>query len=280
MKRDGREIARQNELRVLKTLHKYGWLRTRDLAALLWMKSRAKPQGDFVPIPIVVAESGMRMAQRTLLRLRHDNKVLWLKAPDGSTIYGLSEAGARQLVGIGIPAKSGKDQVRRVSMAHYHHRRLANEMAIVAQLHGYRVATETEIAAGQWLGGMAGINGKKPDVLVREGKHSWWVEVERSRRNAKDYGKLMAWLAGLWPAGLHTSVQAGLPDGHQLMKVLFICDSAFIDRLATDLGKIGWSEMQIKQRISPTRLLYVSDAKFLLKSHSPKALALVETTPD
>jgi hypothetical protein len=268
MKRDGREVARQNELRVLKALHKYGWLRTRDLAALLWIKTKAKSQGDFVPTPIVVAASGMRMAQRTLLRLRHDIKVLWLKAPDGSTIYGLSEAGARQLVGLGIPAKSGKDQVRRVSMAHYHHRRLANEIAIVAQLHGYRVATETEIAAGQWLGGMAGINGKKPDVLVREGRNIWWVEVERSRRNAKDYGRLMAWLKELWPVGPNAMSPATLPDGHQLMKVLFVCDGAFVDHLVADLQKVGWTEMQINQRISPTRLLYVSEAKFLTKGQT------------
>jgi len=272
MKRDGREIARQNELRVMKALHKFGWLRTRDVAALLWMKSRAKPLGDFVPTPIVVTASAMRMAQRTLLRLRNDRKVIWIQAPDGSTIYGLAEAGARQLISLDIPAKSAKDSVRRVSMSHYHHRRIANEIAIVAQLQGYRAASEAEIAAGVWLGGMKGIQGKKPDVVVRDGKNVWWVEVERSRRNANDYVKLLAWLKGLWQTGSHAMALAELPDGHILMKVQFVCDGAFIDRLEADLQKIGWSETQIKHRISQMRLLYVSQAKFLLKSQ-PKAPA-------
>lgn len=278
MKRDGREIARQNELRVLKALHKYCWLRTRDLAALLWTKSSAKPKGDFVPTPIVVTASAMRMAQRTLLRLRNDRNVIWIQAPDGSTIYGLAEAGARQLVSLGIPAKSSKDSVRRVSMSHYHHRRIANEIAIVAQLQGYRVASEAEIAAGVWIGGMKGIQGKKPDVVVRDGKNVWWVEVERSRRNAKDYARLMTWLKGLWPVGQNAPSPATLTDGHQLMKVVFVCDRAFVDRLVADMQKIGWTEMLTKQRISPTRLLYVSEAKFLMKGQT-KSPAWVEPLP-
>lgn len=272
MKRDGRELARQNELRVMKALHKFGWLRTRDIAALLWMKSRAKLLSDFMPTPIVVSASAMRMAQRTLLRLRNYRKVIWIQAPDGSTIYGLAEAGARQLVSLDIPAKSAKDSVRRVSMSHYHHRRIANEIAIVAQLQGYRVASEAEIAAGVWLGGMKSIQGKKPDVVVRDGKNVWWVEVERSRRNAKDYGRLMTWLKGLWPIGQNAPAPATLPEGHQLMKVVFVCDSAFINRLVDDLQKFGWTDAQIKQRILPTRLLYVSEVKFLMKSQ-PKVPA-------
>lgn len=278
MKRDGRVIARQNELRVLKAFHKFGWLRTRDLAAMLWMPSMRR-HGDFQPDAIEVSTSAMRMAQRTLARLRRDHKVIWMQAPDGSTIYGLAEAGARQLVSLGIPAKSGKDQVRRVSLAQFHHRRLANEVAILAMLQGYRVASEFEISAGQWLGGMKGINGKKPDVLVRDGKDIWWVEVERSRRNAKDYAKLLTWLKGLWPVGRHLTQPAELPDGHRLVKVVFVCDGAFIDRLTVDLKKLGWSDELVAKRISPTRLLYVTESKFLLKGQS-KMPRMVETSAE
>jgi hypothetical protein len=189
--RDGQVLARNNELRVLKALHKHGWLRTRDLAALLWMRmgNRGATAPQFEPL--LIESSALRMAQRTLARLRKAHKVIHMQAPDGSLIYGLAEAGARQLVGLGIPAKSGKDQVRRVSLSHYHHRRLANELAILAQLQGYRVASETEIAAGIWLGGQQGVAGKKPDVLARDGKRVWWLEVERSRRNQRDYAKLL-----------------------------------------------------------------------------------------
>jgi hypothetical protein len=234
--------------------------------------------GDFQPDAITVGVSALRMAQRTLARLRRDHKVIWLQAPDGSTIYGLAEAGARQLVALGIPAKSGKDAVRRVSLSQFHHRRLANEVAILAMLQGYRVASEQEIAAGQWLGGMKGINGKKPDVLVRDGKSVWWVEVERSRRNAKDASKIFSFVLGLWPAGLHASIPAALPDGHLLVKVLFICDGAFIDRLTVDLRKAGWTEEHVAGRLTPTRLLYVSEARFLLKDQT-KMPAQADATP-
>lgn len=259
---DGREIARQNEQRILKLLYKFSWLRTRDLAAMIWMRARGKPAG-FEPSIIAVSASALRMGQRTLLRLRQQHLVIWTQAPDGSTIYGLSVAGARLLSGLGIPAKSAKDAVRRVSMSYYHHRRIANEVAIVALLQGYRVASEAEISAGSWLGGLDGIHGKKADVLVRDGKDIWWIEVERSRRNKRDYDKLLAWLEKVWPAGGHVSGSAVLPAGMRLVKVLFVCSGAFIDHLITDLKKLGWSETQISLRISAVRLLYVTDIKFL-----------------
>lgn len=266
MKRDGRELARQNELGVLKALHKYGWLRTRDLAALLWMKVKASPGQEFTVAPLMVEPSALRMAQRTLARLRADRQVIWRQAPDGSLIFGLSESGSRRLVSLGIPAKSSKDQVRRVSLSQFHHRRLANELCILASLQKYRVSSETEIAAGLWLGGLTGINGKKPDVVVREGKRVFFLEVERSRRNRLGYQNLLVWLNTMWPANRHDANPANLPGGHVLEKVIFFCEGAFIDRLNSDLHASGWSEEQIKRRISGIRLLYVTEAKFLYKS--------------
>jgi hypothetical protein len=263
-KRDGREVARHNEQRALKALHKYGWLRTRDLAALLWTKGGAKPHG-FALEPIFVAPSAYRMAQRTLARLRRQRLVIWMQAPDGSTIYGLSEGGARHLCGLGISAHPGKNQVRRVSLSHYHHRRLSNELAILAQLQGYRVASETEIAAGTWLGGQQGVANKKPDVLVRDGKQVWWLEVERSRRNHRDYEKLLNWLRALWSAQSRADAPAQLPGGHYLEQVVFVCTGAFIDKVLTDLKAQGWNDTQISSRILPVRLLYVTEAKFLVR---------------
>lgn len=267
--RDGRDVARANELRVLKALHKHGWLRTRDLAALLWSKTGAKRSQGFVPQPIVVTSSALCMAQRTLARLRRDRKVIHIQAPDGSLIYGLSEAGARQLVGLGIPAKSGKDQLRRISLSHYHHRRLANETAIVATLQGYRVVSEAEIAAGLWFAGTDGIKGKRPDVVIREGNSVWLVEVERSRRNQKDYGKLLNWLTGLWPSDGRSREAWDLPGGYVLKQIVFVCESAFTHRLIADLRKRGWGDTQISSRILITQLLYVSEAKFVLKEPKP-----------
>lgn len=264
--KDGREIARTHEQRVLKSLHKYGWLRTRDLAVLIWMHANSRPKSTgFIPRPIVVEQSAWRMAQRTLARLRKADMVLWRQAPDGSTIYGLAEAGAHWLVRQGITARSGKDLVRRVSLSHFHHRRIANEIAILASRQGYRVASEREIAVGQWFGGKDGVAGKVPDVIVRDGKDVYWIEVERSRRNQKDETALRTALVKLWSDIRHPMDAPDLPGGFKLQKVLFVCEPAFIDHLTRDLEKLGWTREMIEHRILAIQSLYVTEAKFLLK---------------
>lgn len=269
-KQDGRELARANDLRVLKALYKFGWLRSRDLSALLWTRSRAKRQEGLWFEPLAVEDSAWRMAQRTLSRLRDERKVIHTQAPDGSLIYGLAEAGARQLLALGIPAKSGKDQVRRVSLSYYHHRRLANEVAILASLQGYRVTSEAEIAAGLWFGGTQGIKGKRPDVVIRDGKNVWLVEIERSRRNKSDHAKILDLLVKLWPANNHELEVDNLPAGHRIRQVVFVCAGAFIDRLSTDMRERGWTDEQIKSRILAHRLLYVTEAKFVIRKAKPK----------
>jgi hypothetical protein len=261
--RDSREIGRHYEQRVLRSLHKFGFLRTRDLAALLWSSS-IKGRGGFEPLVIEVSASARRMAQRTLRRLRQVHMVIWLKAPDGSVIYGLSEAGARQLVNSGIPAKSGKDIVRRVSLSHFHHRRIANEIAIGALLQGFRANSEHEIAMGDWLGGKQGVEGKKPDVVVRDGKNVWFLEVERSRRNERDYAKLINFLMAMWPDGRNAYESAELPGGHKLCQVVFISDAAFVARVHADLKKAGWNEEMIAKRVSAFVSLYITEAKYIV----------------
>lgn len=262
-KQNGREIALGNDVRVLKALFKWGWLRTRDLAALHWMPHIKRHGQGFEPAPIEVSSTAQRMAQRTLRRLRQQHKVVWIEAPDGSIIYGLSEGGARQLVNLGIPAKSGKDQIRRVSLSQFHHRRLANEIAISALLQGYRANTEFEIAAGQWLGGMDGVAGKKPDVVARTGKDVWFVEVERSARNKAGYASLLEALLAMWPPGMGAGRPAELPDGHRLHQVVFIANAAFVARVNDDLQAAGWTPEMVSQRIKGVPLLYVTQGKYI-----------------
>jgi hypothetical protein len=261
-KPDGREIARQNELRVLKALHKFGSLRTRDLAALIWSPAKANPpKGLFLPRMITVGSSAVRMAQRTLSRLRESHQVFLHTSPDGSLLYGLSEGGARVLRALDIPAKSAKNWLRRFSPQQYHHRRIANEIAISAILQGYRASSEHEIAGGLWLGGMSGIYGKKPDVVVRSGKVVWFIEVERSRKNKNDHIKLLHWLQQLWLN--HQWDKAKLSGEYELQQVVFVANRTFAGKLALDLGKQGWTPAQIKNRISHVSSLYVTDTKFL-----------------
>lgn len=234
--RDGRIIAAENEARLLRSLRRFGWLRTRDSAALRAAWSRRASGEPTLKAPVATA-SDVRMAQRTLRRLVDARQVLRGQAPDGSVIYALSEAGARRLQKSGVPAASGKDLIRSFSTAQFRHRSIANEIAIGGILAGYRVSTEREIAQDRWFGGADGIAGKKPDVLLRADKQVFWVEVERSRRNARDYAKLLAWLKLVADDAAGESKLLG--DGLTWGKVIFVCTPAFRARLMRDLAVAG-----------------------------------------
>lgn len=245
-RRDGREIAKANEVRVLRALHRFGWLRTRDIAGLCWQRWASKPTGEPSLVPIEPRSSALRMAQRTMRRLREMHLVIDNQAPDGSVIYALSEAGARALKDAGLVAISGKDLVRGFSSAYYRHRCTANQIAIAGITQGFRAATDREVAQGLWLGREAGIEGKRPDVLLRHGNQVWWVEVERSRKNAKDYQALLTWLGKVLRDKLR-------PDGSNLLglggvwsRVIFICTPAFKDKLERDLIAAGWKNFHIE----------------------------------
>lgn len=265
MKQDGREVARLTDLRVLKALYKYSFLRTRDLAVLLFQKARSLKRAEFQPVPIIVDGTAWRMTQRSLARLRRDRLVVWGDAPDGSLIYALSEAGARLLEGLGIPAKSGKESIWRVSQSHFHHRRLANEMAIVASVTGYRVKTEHEIAAGLWFGGTEGVKGKEPDFVVLDGQDVYFGEVERSRRRKSDSEKLFSFLLEVFGASSTTNGPVPLGGGYMLRKVVFVCGSAFMKRLSSSLKEAGWTDEMITSRLTFVQCLYPTEAKFIRK---------------
>lgn len=254
--KDGRAIARENEVHVLRALHRFGWLRTRDLAALVWQRWARNPSGEPSLKPPVPTAAGLRMAQRTLRRLREKRQVLNSRAPDGSLIYALAEAGARVLLQIGVSAVTGKDLMRTFSTAQFRHRSIANEIAVGAIIAGFRVATEREIAQGLWLGGEDGIAGKKPDVLMRGDGRLWWVEVERSRKNAKDYGHLLQWLGAVGRDAFRQSGPELLSDGILWGKVLFVCTPAFRQRLCQDLAAVGWKEVHIDTFLSFETSLY------------------------
>lgn len=254
--KDGRTIARENEVRVLRALHRFGWLRTRDLAALVWQRWEKHPVSvpDFKPA--AASASGMRMAQRTLSRLAGARQVLQGQAPDGSVIYSLSEGGARRLQQFGVPAASGKDLIRSFSTAQFRHRCVANEIAIGSIVAGFRVSTEREIAQDRWLGGADGIAGKKPDVLLNGDGQIWWVEVEKSRKNAKDYARLLSWLATMGNDALRLSGPTLLGDSLRWAKVVFVCTSAFQEKLCRDLTAAGWKKGSIDSLIMFKPSLY------------------------
>ena len=245
-RKDGRTVARNNEVRILRALHRFGWMRTKDIGALVWQRwaSTARVDGPSLQPP-VTTESGLRMAQRTLRRMRHGRLVLSSQAPDGSIVYALSEAGARALQGIGVPAITGKDQVRSFSSSHFRHRCIANEVAISAILEGYRASTEREISQGLWLGGKQGIAGKLPDVFLHNGSTAFWVEVERSRKRNNDQARLQGALEAFRQDALRPTGSVLLGDKLSWTKVVFICTPAFRSKLCRDLEAVGWSKKDI-----------------------------------
>lgn len=262
-KLDGRELARRNELKILKMLHRLGWARSRE-AACLWLPSRSTPpKRGFDPEPVHVPGSALRMAQRTIRRLKEQRLVFTHIGPDGSHLYALTEGGARVLQGMGIPAASGKDWLHRFSPTQYHHRRLANELAILAMLQGYRIRTDREIAQGLGIGGMEGVQGKRGDMTARSGKTIFWGEVVRSRVNSRDYAHLLAWIGGLWVTGRNIWLPAPLPDHLELAQVIFLADRAFAEQLTRDLNDLGWSDELIAHRIKFKLSLYPTQAKYI-----------------
>lgn len=258
--KDGRLLARENEIKVLRALHRFGWLRTRDLAALVWTRWQRQPTGVPTLMPFVASASGLRMAQRTLRRLSDTRQVLRGKAPDGSIIYALAEAGARRLQQLGVPAATGKDLVRSFSTGQFRHRAIANEIAISGIIAGFRASTEREIAQDKWFGGANGVVGKKPDVLLTGGGLVWWVEVERSRKNANDYAKLLKWLGAVMADANHRL----LDNEQRWAKVVFVCTPAFRGRLLRDLETAGWKKSEFEAKISFTTDLYsFEDIQFM-----------------
>ena len=245
-KKDGRQAARENEQRCLRALHRFGFLTTKQLAALCWQRWSFRPSGPPDLRPAAATASALRMAQRTMRRLVDGRRVIVGRGPDGSRLYALSEGGARALKDSGVTAVSGKDLIRGFSAAYYRHRCIANQVAISAMRQGFRVSTDREIAQGLWLGGQAGVAGKRPDVLLRGGDHRvWWVEVEKSRKNAPEYRAFLAWLGKVLRDCNRREGSQLLGLGQSWGRIMFICTPAFESKLRRDLTALGWSQTHV-----------------------------------
>ena len=183
---DGRVTAQQNELDALAWLHRFGWLRSRDLGALIWPEAKT-------------FDSAMAMAQRTLKRLKDGGQILHRIAPDGATVYALAEAGARRIGNErGVDARSGKDLIR--ELGNYTHRCHANVFSIHRITAGQRVWTEREIQTHR--APIRAVKNKIPDGLVNltdtldmDGTLVLaWVEVERGYKKKSDFDKMLRFI--------------------------------------------------------------------------------------
>lgn len=180
---DGRITAQQNELDTLAYIQRFGWLRSRDLAALVWPGSKT-------------IDSATAMAQRTLKRIKDAGQILHRLAPDGASVYALSEAGVRRLgEERGIAARSGKDLIR--ELGNYAHRCHANTFAIRRIVGGQQVWTEREIQANR--APIKVVTHKVPDGLVdiTGPLHATditvlaWVEIESGFKKRSDFEKML-----------------------------------------------------------------------------------------
>lgn len=256
-KKSGIEIALVNEIEVLKALHKFGWLRSKDLASLIWQKKDKRflnREPEFCKP--VSSPSGLRMAQITLKRLKDKKLILSALTPDNSQIYALSQRGANHLNSVGIDTVSGKDLLRFFSFEQYRHRVISNEISISGILQGFKVFTEREIAQNKWHFDKAGYLGKKPDCFIQHKEYAWWVEVERSRKNKKDYAFLLKWLNEVFKNCKRPHEKPALTTQISLQKVVFVCTPVFEKRLIADLIRMGWNEEQIYLRLIFLRSLY------------------------
>ncbi len=253
--------SESNQLNALRALHRFGWLRTRDLGTLLFRRwKRGGNIYSLSSLPLLKPEPAsreeIRRAQRLVVALTKKKFILSASAPNGSRIHTLSQRGARLLTEQGIAAATGKDLVRDVHAAYFIHRTVSNEVAIAGILEGLKVSTEREISQGKWLGGLTGVHDKKPDALLRMGNLCFWIEVERSRKNQKDYQALLAWLKTLWEDIIRPESPAPLIDKQALAGVVFVCTTAFRDRLKQDLMALGWTENHLKARLFFETSLY------------------------
>ncbi len=165
MSLDKRITGEQNTLAILTFLHRFGWLTSRMLAALVWPAAKQSPA----------------MARRTVKALADQKLILKRALSEGGDCYTLSAAGARMLnEKEGIAAKSGTN----LQLGNPVHRACSNWYLIARLLAGDTVWTEYEIQTGR--APVANVAGKVPDGLVDTPLGLVWVEVENAWKNRSE----------------------------------------------------------------------------------------------
>lgn len=142
---DKRITGERKIMEVLTWLHRFGWLTSRMIAALVWP----------------TASQSWPMARRTLKKMLVDKLVLVRALPQGGDVYLLSVKGARLLQdATGVQAKGGQG----LATGNAIHRACSNWHLIEQVQAGLGIWTEHEIASG--LAPVHTVNGKLFDGLV------------------------------------------------------------------------------------------------------------------
>ncbi|MEX3856306.1 hypothetical protein AB3X94_19930 [Paraburkholderia sp. BR10923] len=195
---DKRIIGERNTLAILGYLHRFGWLTSRMIAALVWPTAKQSPA----------------MARRAVRALADDGIVLRRPLPDGGDCYTLSAAGARLLnEAAGLKARSGAS----LPLGNTVHRACANWYVIHHINEGTTVWTEHEIQSGR--APIVSVDCKVPDALLDMQEGLVWVEVENAWKNRKERATVVQFSSRYLPAGNRLSE---LAPGQFLQRVAIV----------------------------------------------------------
>ena len=160
---DKRLTGERQTQELLTWLHRFGWLTSRMVAALVFPS----------------ASQSWPLARRLLKKLLADKLILVRALPQGGDVYLLSVKGARLLKdATGANAQSGQALPTGDAI----HRACGNWYLIAQVQAGLGIWSEHEIAAGQ--APVQTLNGKQADGLVlHDGGQITWLEVENTWKN-------------------------------------------------------------------------------------------------
>lgn len=195
--------------------------------------------------------------------------------------------GARLLIGEGyhIPLKSGKDQ--KISS----HRSACNDFAMYLMergKEGSEVYTDADVANNRDnfrrlpFFGFKQLGDKMPDTLmIYDDLYCNWIEVENSRRNAKELTNLCFWLKNHSCGYEHAMELYETAEGTVILKrVIFVCtnrttrgiakriqdwlvddytDEAVIRIISSRLFFINWPDTEMIAELPAMRVLYSSE---------------------
>jgi len=211
----GRALARENELRLMKTVMQFGHARLAELARAVW------PANQY----------GIQMANRTAKRLVQQGLLFPRRNSLGGTSLCISRPGAVWLDARGI---SARDTLSLSSIAgpSFFHRTLATRYLIERQVIGDSVAGEYAIFRGQLpfsIDGLASSLRKMPDGLVWRdhpgGYHSEkvrrveWVEQEAAMKARPEIERCLR-------AAEHVSTRLSDDGRTVLVGMVFVFDDA------------------------------------------------------
>lgn len=197
MTTDKRTRAETSANTLLMYLHRFGWLTSRMIAALVWPD----------------ASQALPLARRNLRKLLDEKLIICRTLPDGGECYLLGVKGARLLQDAeGVSAVSGQN----LPLGNALHRACANWCLIKKLQEGFSVWTEYEIQTGR--APFSSFDGKTPDGLIETEEGLVWLEIENAWKNRKERQKIVT-LAERYLGGV---TQTRLASGAFLFRLLVV----------------------------------------------------------